>query len=165
MEHQDADDKREVDEVENKPGESDAFVIDKKLTRSGLWKLDRSEGPLLTLLDWSPSDAPRRNCRRLHQQAKQIREPAGVQGYLIANNMRVEVNRASSATMVNTVGAGHRINSYTVEYQKSNADFTPTAHMNNQAAKVCSRSRLRKCRSRRGWLRMSGGGSRGDVVR
>ena len=41
MDHQDAYEKREVDEVENKLGEGDAFVVDKKLTRSGLWKLDR----------------------------------------------------------------------------------------------------------------------------
>ncbi|KAB5517377.1 putative MFS transporter [Coniochaeta sp. 2T2.1] len=50
MEHQDAFEKREVDEVENKPGESDAFVIDKRLTRSGLWKLDRRIVPTLAIL-------------------------------------------------------------------------------------------------------------------
>lgn len=57
---------------------------------------------------------------QLQQQAKQLREQAGVQEHLAANAMRVEANRASTAMMVNTIGGGHRIDAYTVEYQNSN---------------------------------------------
>lgn len=60
---------------------------------------------------------------QLQQQAKQLREQAGVQEHLAANAMRVEANRASNAMMVNTVGGGHRIDAYTVEYQNSSASY------------------------------------------
>jgi hypothetical protein len=40
MDSQDAYEKRDVDEVENKIGEVGDVVVDKKLTRSVLWKLD-----------------------------------------------------------------------------------------------------------------------------
>lgn len=50
MANQDAYDKREVDEVENKVGEGGDIVINKKLTRSVLWKLDRRIIPVLAIL-------------------------------------------------------------------------------------------------------------------
>lgn len=40
MDNQDAYEKRYVDEVENKMGEIGDVVVNKKLTRSVLWKLD-----------------------------------------------------------------------------------------------------------------------------
>lgn len=57
---------------------------------------------------------------QLQLQAKQLRKQAAVQEHLAANAMRLEANRASTAMIVNTVGGGHRIDAYTVEYQNSN---------------------------------------------
>lgn len=52
---------------------------------------------------------------QLQQQAKQLREQASVQEHLAINAMRVETNRVSNNIMLSGIGAGRRIDAYTVE--------------------------------------------------